>query len=148
MIDKLKDLFAKRPADEPSVELNEMAVSVGAILVEAAKADEHYTEKEMALIDTLLVHDFGVSQSDADALRAQSEARQASANDIHQFTKVVKELSEQEKFALMQGLWRIALSDSVKDPYEEMLVRRVAGLIYVSDVDSARARQSVEVGAA
>ncbi|MEL7016541.1 MAG: TerB family tellurite resistance protein [Pseudomonadota bacterium] len=140
----LKTLFSTKTADATSpTEQENLQTAFAALLVEAARADEHYDEKERALITTLISRQFDLSPDAATAVRTRGENAQAAAIDLHQFTRTVKQLDAEEKRRFMEGLWRIVLSDGVRDPWEDALVRRVANLIHVTDVESARARQTV-----
>lgn len=146
MLDKLKSLFAggkpqeKEEADAP--------LAFAALLVEAARADELYEAREIRIIDRALMDQFGVDADAAAALRARGEEAQSAANDIQQFTRVVKTLPQDEKAAFVERLWRIVLSDGERDAFEDALIRRVCGLIYVSDPESGAARQRAEAAIA
>lgn len=143
MFNRLKKLFSG--AGAPAAEsLDEKAVAIAALLVEAAVADEKYAEAERALIVRLLVSEFGVAIDAVDEIVAEAEKRQKNSVDLHRFASEAKRLSPEEKTALIEALWRIALSDGEKDSFEDMLVRRVCGLIHVSDVDSGLARRRVQ----
>ena len=144
MIESLKALFGGRKAPEEKGDASETAISIAALLVEAALADEDYAEREKALIARLLVSEFGVRESDAPSVLAEAERRQAEAVDLFRFSREVKSLPHDEKVRLIECLWRVALCDGDKDTWEDMLVRRVASLIHVEDVESGLARQRVQ----
>ncbi len=143
MLNRLKNLFA-REAAPPRDDAPSDAVTVAALLVEAARADEHYTDTEKALIDRALHQEFGVSADRCAAVRAEAETLQAGAADLYRFTKKAKSLSAPAKIRLIESLWRVVLSDATRHSWEDTLIRRVAGLLYVSDVESGKARQRVE----
>ncbi len=142
MLDRLKKMFARPGA--PADDADETTISVAALLVEAARADETYTEREQALIEAALVERFGVAPHRAREMRARGETLQANANDIYRFTKGAKSLAPADKVALLESLWRIVLSDADRHSWEDTLIRRVCGLLHVSDVESGHARQRVE----
>lgn len=144
MLDVIRKFFDQGKKEEETDETNELAIAAGALMVEAAFADETYTDKERSIITRLLQSTFDLSEDDALKTRVEAESRQADANDLHQFTKRVKSLSAETKLLLIEGLWHIALSDAARDPYEDALIRRVAGLLHISDVDSGAARQRVQ----
>ena len=144
MFKNLREIFSGKDDSAASNENDDATVAVAALLVEAATADDDYTVKEKALIDRILVSEFGVEAHKASETRSVAERKQAEANDLHQFTKPVKALTPQAKISLIEGLWRIILSDEKRDPWEDALVRRVAGLLYVSDVESGAARLRVQ----
>lgn len=139
-----KKLFSrgKTETDGQSQE-DELRLAVAALLVEAARADHEYTEREQQLIDKALASTFEFSAEGAAALRAKGESAQSSALDIQRFTRIAKRLSGEEKIAFAERLWEIILSDSVRDPYEDALMRRICGLIYLDDRESGAARARV-----
>ena len=130
-------------ADEDNSAASDPRQAVAALLVEAARADDNYEESEKALIDKALAAKFALSPEEAASLREQGETAQAGATDIQRFTKSAKTLSMEEKVALLERLWEIILSDGDLDPFEDTLMRRICGLIYVEDRVSGEARQRV-----
>jgi len=139
-----KKLFSreKTETNDQSQE-DELRLAVAALLVEAARADDEYTEREQQLIDKALASTFEFSPEDAAGLRAKGETAQSSALDIQRFTRIAKQMSSEEKIAFAERLWEIILSDSVRDPFEDALMRRICGLIYLEDRDSGAARARV-----
>ena len=141
MFDAFRKIFNAPKADDGA---REMAIAIAGLLVEAAVADDHYAEAEKALIERLLVRDFAVAAADVAAIRAAGEQQQKDSVDLYRFIRVAKSLPAAEKIKLIESLWRVILSDSEKDSFEDMLVRRVCGLIYVEDVESGLARQRIQ----
>lgn len=139
-------LFAKfREEDETQPEDHTLPRALAALLIEAARADEEYTDEERAMIDRMLMARFAKTRDEARTLRIEAETDQAEANDLYQFTTVVKDgLDRTEKLSLIEDMWRVVLSDDARDPHEEMVIRRLVGLIHLEDRDSQLARQRVE----
>lgn len=135
-------------APSESEEADAIQVAVAALCVEAARADEDYEASEIAIIDRFLAKRFSLSTEDAASLRAKAETVQSDALDIQRFTRIAKEMSEDEKIGFIENLWEIVLSDGNRDPFEDTLIRRICGLIYVSDPASgaARARVAARLG--
>lgn len=144
MLDKLFARFRSDAAPEPDEGAN-LRRAVAALLVEAARGDEEYTDQERTLIDEMLSGQFSLSPEAAATLRAEAEDMQAAANDLYGFSRVVKaELSREDKLKLIEDMWVIALSDEERAPYEEMIIRRLIGLIHLEDTDSTSARRRAE----
>ena len=137
-------LFSKDTPQEaaPSDE-SDLRRAVAALLVEAARADDHYEEREKIIIDSALAAMFDLAAADATALRAEGERAQGEALDIQRFTRVAKQLDAAEKVTFVEQLWEIILSDAVRDPYEDALMRRICGLIYLEDRENGAARARV-----
>ncbi|MCI5045506.1 MAG: TerB family tellurite resistance protein [Aquisalinus sp.] len=146
MLDRILKKLAGQPKQaetDDSTDPGQLAYT--ALLVEAARIDENYTDAEAALIDRLIMKEFAIDAEAATSLRTEAEKAQEEAVDIYRFSSVVKnEFSVEEKIELLEGMWEIILSDNESDKYEEMIVRRLIGLIYISDQDSAKARKRVE----
>ena len=80
----------------------------------------------------------------ADVLDKAEELAET-AVDHHRFTKVVKTcLSEQERVALVEQLWMVALADGEKSPFEDAFLRRIAPLLAVDDRERVFARSRAE----
>ena len=142
MLDKLFSRFKENdePAEAPDAQLHR---AYAALLVEAARADEEYTDEERTMIDTMLRRKFGFAAAEAHTLREEAEAAQETANDLYGFSRVVKaDLSRDEKIDLVTDMWEIALSDSERDPHEDMIIRRLVGLLHLEDTDSTAARKT------
>lgn len=146
MLDKILSRLSGKPdaPTTPEDAANDLQRAVAALFVEAARADENYEAHEKTLIDKSLAAKFALSPEEAAALRAEGEAAQSAATDIQRFTRRAKELSREEKVALIEGLWEVVLSDGERDSFEDTLMRRICGLIYVDDRVSGEARQRVE----
>ncbi|MEQ1929064.1 MAG: TerB family tellurite resistance protein [Parvularculaceae bacterium] len=143
MLERLKNLFSAK-AHSPAQSADDDAFAVAGLLVEAARSDDHYTMVEKKLIDRALVRGFAVAPESAGTIRVKAEAAQAEAADIYKFTRKAKSFTPERKIALIESLWRVILSDGERNDWEDALVRRVCGLIYVSDMDSGLARQRIE----
>jgi len=144
LLNKILSIFKNEKTLVVEDKTDQTQLAVAAILVEAARADENYAIEEQQIIDAALQNQFSLDNNSATALRKQGEEAQATAVDLHQFTKVAKEMPEANKIQLIETLWKIVLSDGDRDQYENALMRRLCGLLYIDDRASGEARQRVE----
>lgn len=120
------------------------ALAMAALLVRLARADGSYDVTEVASINRALAGSFGLSPEAAVALRLQAEALEAKAPDTVRFTRSLKDaVPHGHRIALVEAMWRVVLSDGIRDEEEESMMRLVTNLLGISDVDSALARQRV-----
>ena len=64
---------------------------------------------------------------------------------FHEFIEDInKEYSKNEKLSLITILWGVAFADSILDVDEERLVRRIADLIHIKDIDVLRIKDQVK----
>tara|TARA_B110000967_G_scaffold22393_1_gene20694 strand:- start:42 stop:470 length:429 start_codon:yes stop_codon:yes gene_type:complete len=103
---------------------------VAALLVHAAKIDENYEDKEREIIKKTLI-ELGAENSKIDKMVSDAEVIEANSNQILDFTKEVKSMSEVDKIKIVESLWKIIYSDNSADIYETNLMRRLAGLLYM-----------------
>jgi uncharacterized tellurite resistance protein B-like protein len=127
------------PTPAPAADLR---LSVAVLLLEAARQDDTFDARERATIEALLTGRFGLSQAECVALMAAAEARAGQLTQLHGHTSIIAQaMSPGERIQLIEMLWDVAYADGVLDPEEDLLIRRIAGLIYVSDRDRVLARQ-------
>ncbi|MCU0802926.1 MAG: TerB family tellurite resistance protein [Rhodobacteraceae bacterium] len=120
----------------------DMRLALAALLVRVARADGDYATLEKSTIDQTLATHFSLSPFAAAALRAEGEALETEAPDTVRFTRALKAaVSLEDRMGLMQALWQTALADGHRDAEEDRLLRLVANLLGLSDVESALARQ-------
>ena len=105
---------------------------IAALLVHAAKIDENYEDKEREIIKKTLI-ELGAENSKIDKMVSDAEVIEANSNQILDFTKEVKSMSEVDKIKIVESLWKIIYSDNSADIYETNLMRRLAGLLYIDD---------------
>ena len=103
---------------------------VAALLVHTAKIDENYEDKEREIIKKTLI-ELGAESSNIDKVVSDAEDIEANSNQILDFTKEVKNMSEADKIKIIESLWKIIYSDNSADIYEANLMRRLAGLLYI-----------------
>lgn len=142
MIDVLRRLFGGGdPKPDTVLDPYEAAA---ALLVEAALADGIYANMESDMIAEILVESFDFDAARADTLIRRGELLAEEAIGAHQFTKHVKTLPEGEREAVIEALFRVALADGDRCPYEEAYIRHVASLLHIDDVARAKARKRAE----
>ncbi|WP_221795142.1 TerB family tellurite resistance protein [Oceanobacter mangrovi] len=141
MIQKLLSFFAdgnsQRQADKYTLDL-----AAAALMVEVMRADHYIDNAERKALKQSINELFELSEDDVLELMAQAENASAESVDLYQFTEVVHaHFSEQQKFKLMCGMWRVAYASDGLDKYEEHIIRRVSELLYIPHSEFIRAKQ-------
>ena len=119
-------------------------VLVAALLIHAAKIDENYTEKEKKIIKKALTDLNNISEIKAEEILAQAEKKEEESNQIVEFTKEIKKHSMESRLKIIEVIWKIVYSDGINDSYESNLIRRICGLLYVSDKDNGIIKTKVQ----
>ena len=115
-----------------------------ALLIYAAKIDENYTDKEKQIIKKAIISLKQLKPEEAEELIKNAEEKERDSNQIVEFTKEIKKNPMSYRIKIIEILWKIVYSDGSSDVYESNLIRRVCGLLYVSDKDSGEIKQKVE----
>ena len=111
---------------------NAESINIACLLIHAAKIDENYTSEEREIIKKT-VKKLYPDLDNLDKVVTQAEQKENDSNHIQEFTRDVKSLSSEYKIIIVETLWRIILSDGKSDIYENNLMRRLAGLLYLDD---------------
>ena len=133
--------FLKKKDNESQ---NNKNVLIIALLIHAAKIDENYTENEKKIIKKVIIDLNKISSNQADELLKLAEKKEEESNQIIEFTKEIKKYSMEFKLKIVEIIWKIVYSDGTSDDYESNLIRRICGLLYVSDRDNGIIKTKVQ----
>jgi|HubBroStandDraft_1064217.scaffolds.fasta_scaffold00213_25 uncharacterized tellurite resistance protein B-like protein len=131
-------------ADRPSDAVDPLQLAIVALLVQAALMDDHFDAAERAAIERLVVSRFGLTDTEIRRLVETAEQRAEESTQLLPFTRlVVERLSPQERIGIVEMLYEVVFADGQLDADEDALVRRIAGLVYVPDLERGAARKRV-----
>lgn len=136
----LKNFFKKKEKDSS----NNKNVLIIALLIHAAKIDENYTENEKKIIKNVIMDLNKINSNQAAELLKLAEKKEGDSNQIIEFTKEIKKYSMKFKLKIVEIIWKIVYSDGNSDDYESNLIRRICGLLYVSDKDNGIIKTKVQ----
>lgn len=141
MLGLLKSLFAAQPAGPDGRELR---MAVAALMVEAATLDGSFDAVERERLLDLLGRRFGLERSAAETLLVDAQVAQDRAAGLEGMTRTIKNaLDHDQRVEVLEMLWEVVYADGRLHDYEANLLRRLAGLVYVSDQESGAARKRV-----
>ena len=115
-----------------------------ALLVRLARADNEYAAAEIHRITQVIMARYKLAEPEAIALRETAETLEREAPDTVRFTRAIKDaVPYVDRIGVIEALWSIALADGERDAEEDAVIRLVANLLGITDVESASARQRV-----
>ena len=137
----LKSLL--EPQAEP-LHNEDARLAMTALLVRLARADNEYAAAEIHRITQVIMARYKLAEPEAIALRETAETLEREAPDTVRFTRAIKDrVAYEDRIAVVEALWQVALADGNRDAEEDALLRLVVSLLGVTDVDSASARRRV-----
>ena len=110
-------------------------IGITALLVHAANIDEIYSEHEKNLIKDFIKS--YLKNDDVNEILKEAEKIENNSNQLLNYTNVIKQNSVEVKKDIIEHLWKVIISDDTVDQYESNLMRRICGLIYFPDKESA-----------
>jgi uncharacterized tellurite resistance protein B-like protein len=146
VLDRLKALLGDRPGTQDAAggHPDRLQLAAAALLVEAAMMDAEFGAEERAKITELVERRFGLSAAESSALLQAASDRVEESVEVFGFTREIKNaFSPEERVEMMEMLWEVAYADGELHDLEASLMRRLAGLLHVSDRDSGLARKRV-----
>ena len=142
MIDRVLDFLTGKAAPEPENGPDELQLAVAALLIEAARMDDDFNLEERRTIERVLSERFHLDAGEVRELFVAAERAVRGSTQFFPFTQqIVKRISHEDRGHILEMMWEVAYADGVLDPHEDMLLRRIAGLIHVNDRERGLARQ-------
>tara|TARA_B100000886_G_scaffold280673_1_gene204757 strand:+ start:179 stop:637 length:459 start_codon:yes stop_codon:yes gene_type:complete len=141
-----KSFFSKKNNNELKKvsQLDDNLFTIACVLVEAALVDNNFGNEEKNVIIKILKKNYNLDNTE-DLNNTLDKAIKAceDSSDLITYTKKIKQnWSIEKRIEVIEMLWKVCLVDGVLEPYEDMLIRRVSGLIYVNDKDRNIARKN------
>ena len=140
MINLLKNFFENKEIDKNSKESN-LELLCG-LMIEAANSDGDIGAEEIKKIRETLTNTFKENPKEIDSVLEQSIQNSNNSKSLYYYSsKINKNYSDEKKIKLIEILWEIVLADGQIHDYESSIIRRLSGLLYISDINSGNARK-------
>ena len=137
-------MFKKIFKKEKKENLEIKNILIAALLIHAAKMDENYTDTEKNIIKKALINLNKINADEADDLIKRAEKKENESNQIVEFTREIKKYSMEYRLKIIEVIWKIVYSDGIVYIYETNLIRRISGLLYISDKDNGIIKNKVK----
>ena len=143
MFDKLKSIFDKK-IEEENEQFDTVQIAISTLMIQTAVYDGIFDEQEKSEILELIKKYFNFNEDQKLSLFKIAMKVNDDSNDMQQFTRVLNDnLSEEEKLNIIEMLWKIIISDGHIDDYENALIRKISGLLYISDRDVGQIKKKL-----
>ena len=140
MIQSLKNIFASDQILNAETENTEIDILSG-LMIEAANTDGEVTQEELNKISHSLINVFKEDPRAVEVSLTKAFENKDNTKSLYYYTsKLNKSYSNENKIKLIEVLWEIILADNEIHDFETNLIRRLAGLLYISDVECGNAK--------
>ena len=140
MLKKIQAFFSEAETDATDDEAA-LHLAAAILLVEVAKSDHSLEASEIERMKVVLQRDWHVDDADLEDLMEVARDTSDHHVSLHaQIDLVNRNFTVRQKFNLICGLWQVSCADGTIHHHEELLVRRLADLLYVSHTDFIRSK--------
>ena len=141
MIKLLKNILNDKKKSNENDDKKNLELLCG-LMIEAAYTDGQIDLIEVNKIKSSLVNVFDEDPKAVNLIIEESLKNKNNSKSLHYYTSFInKNFDENKKLLLIETLWEIVLSDGDIHDFESNLLRRLAGLLYISDINSGNARK-------
>ena len=141
MINLLKNILNNQNSQKIEDQNKDLELLTG-LMIEAAYTDGQIDSIELNKIKSSLINVFNEDSQDVELVLKEAINNKNNSKSLHHYTSFInKNFTEEKKLLLIEILWGIVLSDGDIHDFESNLIRRLAGLLYISDVNSGNARK-------
>jgi len=143
----IKKFFGKKSSNkenhyEPNSSVIEEAVVV--LLLRAANIDGKKDEQEIEAIKRLIIKQFNYDEEKANILITSASEKEESSADLFEWSKIINDHYDLDsKKIVFSMMCEIICADGLIDPFESNLIRRLSGLLYISDKDAGAIKKKV-----
>ena len=140
MLQSLKNIFADNQSLNAETENNEIDILSG-LMIEAANTDGEVTQEELNKISHSMINVFKEDPKAVEVSLTKAFENKDNSKSLYFYTsKLNKSYSDEQKIQLIEVLWEVILADNEVHDFEANLIRRLAGLLYISDVECGNAK--------
>ena len=140
MLQSLKKIFAGDEILNTEAENKEIDILSG-LMIEAANTDGEVKQEELNKISHSLINIFKEDPKIVEVSLTKAFENKDNSKSLYYYTsKLNKSYSNENKIKLIEVLWEIILADNEIHDFETNLIRRLAGLFYISDVECGNAK--------
>ena len=141
MLNLLKNILNSQNSLEDKNNNKDLELLCG-LMIEAAYTDGKIDASELNKIKLSLINTFSEDPNEVNLTLKKAEENKNNSKSLHYYTSFInKNFEDKKKILLIETLWEIVLSDGEVHDFESNLIRRLAGLLYISDIDSGNARK-------
>jgi uncharacterized tellurite resistance protein B-like protein len=141
LLQSLRNIFSNNINQDKDDDNKDIDILAG-LMIEAANTDGNISNDEINKISFSLINVFREDPKEVEAALSRALDDKDNSHSLHFYTsKLNKSFSHEKKLLLIEVLWEVILSDNEIHDFESNLLRRLAGLLYISDIECGNAKK-------
>ena len=143
----IKKFFGEKSSNrENTVSPNSSVIeeAVVVLLLRASNIDGKKDEQEIKAIKRLIIKQFNYDEEKADIIISKASEKEENSSDLFEWSKIINDNYDLDsKKIVFSMMCEIICADGLIDPFESNLIRRLSGLLYISDKDAGAIKKKV-----
>ena len=145
MLNKLKELFSDSSSSNNAEKEDKLQLAAAVLMVEVSKSDDSVDQIELDQIKQILSEKFSLNQETIELVIEQAKQESEHAISLYEFTReICDRYDHPERVTILKSLWQVAFADGRIDKHERHFIRKIAGLLYLTDQDITLARSQAQ----
>ena len=141
MLQSLRNIFSNNISKNKEDYNKDIDILAG-LMIEAANTDGNISHDEVNKISLSLINIFKEDPKEVEMVLSRALDDKDNSRSLHYYTsKLNKSFSHEKKLLLIEVLWEVILADNEIHDFESNLLRRLAGLLYISDIECGNAKK-------
>ena len=141
MLQSLRNIFSNNSNQNQQDDNKDIDILAG-LMIEAANTDGNVSQDEVNKISFSLINVFKEHPKDVEEALFKALNDKNNSRSLYFYTsKLNKSFAHEKKILLIEVLWEVILADNAIHDFESNLLRRLAGLLYISDIESGNAKK-------
>ena len=140
-----KKIFQNEESEDPTIDDKTSTKACIALLLETSMADEILDESELIALKNTLQKDFQINEDEIDELIDLAKENVEDSTSLYEFTRDINDnFDAAERVKLIESMWKIAYADGHLEVNEEKLIRRLAELIMIKDMEVLKLKDLIK----
>lgn len=143
-IEKLFKRKSSENKNEGLINSSLIEEAVAVLLLRAANIDGKKDAKEIDAIKKLIIKQFNYDEQKTNALIDSASDKEESSTDLFEWSKIINDYYDLDsKKIVFSMMCEIICADGLIDPFESNFIRRLSGLLYISDKEAGIIKKQV-----
>ena len=132
----------KKEHNTEDVSDNEKTILITSLLIECAKGDYDFSEREISKIKDLIKNKLKIGQSEINSIFDKALELVEENVELYSLTKDIRDnFSKEEILEIFEYMWSVVMADGKIDDFEAALMSKLVGLFHLTGKESADAKK-------
>ena len=132
----------KKEHNTENISDNEKTILITSLLIECAKGDYDFSEREISKIKDLIKNKLKIGQSEINSIFDKALELVEENVELYSLTKDIRDnFSKEEILEIFEYMWSVVMADGKIDDFEAALMSKLVGLFHLTGKESADAKK-------